>query len=317
MIMVKISVIMSVYGYEEYIGASIASIVNQSFKEWELIIIDDGCSYNLETIVNSFDDSRIKLLQNQSNIGLTPSLNKGIDGSRGKYIARQDAGNISYGHRLEVQYNYLEKNPDLFLLGSSVKLVDEKGMEICKKIAVSGWENIKKKLPQYNLFFHSTIFFKNQDKIRYREKFKYAQDYDFYLTLLSQQKKMDNLKQVLVEERYVDSSITFGKRQEQEGYAQAAKAFYVERIEKGRDSYDKFSIDQLETNEGKQEDLNFFARQKAHYLLFSGKKIESRKIVQDLIKKEFSKKLIYYLWLSYMPNFFISIIKKIKGIAYE
>jgi len=82
----KVSVVMSVYGYEEYISGSIESILNQTLKDFEFIIIDDGCDYDLLDMIKKFNDRRIVYIKNSKNIGLTSSLIKGIKKSKGKYI---------------------------------------------------------------------------------------------------------------------------------------------------------------------------------------------------------------------------------------
>src|SRR4030065_2631026 len=113
----KVSVVMSVFGYERYINGSIKSILDQTLNDFEFIIIDDGCSYDLYKKIKKFDDDRIVYIKNPENIGLTRSLIKGIEKSKGKYIARHDAGNISLENRLEIQHNFLENNIRYHLIG--------------------------------------------------------------------------------------------------------------------------------------------------------------------------------------------------------
>ena len=104
-----ISVIMSVYNAEETVNYAIESILEQSFKNFEFIIINDGSTDKSETIIRNYVDKRIKFIS-QSNVGLTKSLNKAIKISNGKYIARQDADEVSHYKRLEIQYNFLINN---------------------------------------------------------------------------------------------------------------------------------------------------------------------------------------------------------------
>ena len=119
----KISVIMSVYNGEDYIEEAIESICNQTFKEWELIVINDCSTDNSSSIINkcALNDSRIKIHNNEVNLRLPKSLNKAISLASGKYIARMDADDISLPSRLEKQYKFMEENPDIAL--SSVRFM--------------------------------------------------------------------------------------------------------------------------------------------------------------------------------------------------
>lgn len=134
----KISVVMSVFGYEKYIEATISSILNQTMDDFEFIIIDDSCKYDLLEIIEKFRDNRIIYIKNVKNMGLTGSLIKGIQRSTGKYIARMDAGNISLKNRFKTQYDFLENNTKIYLAGSSIELIDEDDRSICEKVAITG-----------------------------------------------------------------------------------------------------------------------------------------------------------------------------------
>ena len=172
-----VSIVMSVCGYENYIEETIKSVLSQTFEDFEFIIINDDCKYDLGKKLKAFKDDRVWYIKNDRNIGLTKSLLKAINLCRGKYIAIQDAGNISLKHRIETQYNFLENNKDYYLIGSSVILIDKTGEEICKLMANSNLSFIKKNLPKRNCIKHSSIMFRNKGNFFYRSKFKYAQDF--------------------------------------------------------------------------------------------------------------------------------------------
>lgn len=319
----KISVIMSVYGYERYVNDSITSILNQTFKDFEFIIIDDGCSYNLLKKIEKFGDDRIVYIKNPENIGLTRSLIKGIKKSKGKYIARHDAGNISLENRLEIQYTFLENNIRYQLIGSSIELIDKNDNAICKIIANNDPDYIRKKMPLYNCINHSTIMFRNNGRAYYREKFKYSQDYDLYLTLLSKKFIPGNIEEVLLKERMVPSSITYASKNEQEFFKNKARQFYFERMKYGKDSYDFWEItkntceqDQAYRQKNEQEGLYFYNKQKIYYQLFSGRMKEARKGILELLKVRYDLKLILYLIASFLP-FLIRLVNKIKGREYR
>ena len=108
----KVSVLMSCYNSQKTLKDSINSVLTQTYKNFEFLIIDDGSSDDTLKILQDFEniDERIKVYKNSKNIGLTKSLNILIDKSVGKYIARQDADDISKPERFDVQYNYLRSS---------------------------------------------------------------------------------------------------------------------------------------------------------------------------------------------------------------
>ena len=315
----KVSIVMSVFGYKEYIEESIESILGQNFKDFEFIIIDDGCGYDLYKKIEKFNDTRINYIKNKKNIGLTKSLIKGISISKGRYIARHDAGNISLQNRLGIQYNFLESNNDYYLVGSSAMLIDGNGEEICKIIANSSYEFIREKLPESNFINHSSIMFRNSDNYTYRPKFKYSQDYDFYLYLLSKNQKIGAIPEVLLKERLLPGSITYSKRNYQLAFENIARKYYFERLKCGRDSYNTLSVQEdvesaVKKNKG-VDNLLFFNRQKAYYLLYSRKLKKVRKLIREALKRKFDLKLFAYLILSNFP-FLIKLISRIKKVEF-
>ena len=113
-----VTVLLSVYNGERYLRESIESILNQTFTDFEFLIINDGSTDDSRRIISSYDDPRIQLIDNEQNIGLSQSLNKGLKLARGTYIARQDADDISEPERLAKQVSYMDRNPHIALLGS-------------------------------------------------------------------------------------------------------------------------------------------------------------------------------------------------------
>lgn len=108
-----ISVIMTVYNGEKLLREAIDSILNQSYQEFELIIIDDGSTDSTLQIINSYHDPRIRLIENGQNRGQSYSRNLGIKQSQGEYIAIMDTDEIALPKRIETQYEYLKSNPQI------------------------------------------------------------------------------------------------------------------------------------------------------------------------------------------------------------
>ncbi len=122
----KVSVVMSVYNAEATVGRAIESILAQTFGGFELVLINDGSKDNTGQKVSCYKDSRIRFFQ-QENSGLGAALNRGVLLSRGEYIARMDADDISLPNRLEMQVEALERDPDCALLGAACYVVDSHG----------------------------------------------------------------------------------------------------------------------------------------------------------------------------------------------
>src|SRR3989344_1307446 len=237
----KISVVMSAYNTEKYVAEAIESILNQTFKDFELIIVNDASTDNTLKIIRNYaqKDKRIKLIDNKKNLYATISRNKAL--KKGKDIAIQDSDDISLPNRLEVQKNYLDKKKAVFLVGSGMIKIASNGKYLKKKMPFCCSRFLLKLiLPIKNQIYHPTIMFRNKCYL-YREKIYYAEDYDFYLTLISKGLKLANLRRHLVKYRILSSSVSNSKRKQQDLFAEKAKQFYKQRIETGIDEYSKFN----------------------------------------------------------------------------
>lgn len=224
----KISVIMSVYNGEKFVAEAIDSVLRQTFGDFEFIIIDDGSTDSSLAIIKSYSDKRIKLIENEANIGLTKSLNKGIAVARGKYVARMDADDISMPKRFEKQYNFMEKNPEIGVLG---------GQEITfgnKRLIKTSYlldEDIKCFAAFNNPMNHPTIFARAELLKRnpYNPDFRYSQDYELWARLLPIA-KFANCKSIATAYRYHDTSVGGKNRTEQDALADKARIASLQTI---------------------------------------------------------------------------------------
>lgn len=207
-----ISVIMACFNSEKFIGHTISSVLNQTFKNFEFIIINDGSTDNTLTIIESYAkvDNRIQVI-NQSNSGLANALNKGINESRGKYIARIDSDDICEKNRFEIQYNFLEKNPDYVLVGSAVNYIDVNGIYLGRSFPILNNKLISKALNYYCPIAHPTVMMRRKMLLEvggYNEIINSQFEDHFLWFLLKEKGKLKNLPIPLIKYRILPQSLS-------------------------------------------------------------------------------------------------------------
>ncbi len=201
----RITVLMPVYNSEKFLREAIDSILQQTFTDFEFLIIDDGSTDNSVSMVQAYTDPRIRFYQNEQNMGISPTLNKGIALAAAPYIARMDADDISYPDRLQKQYDYMQAHPDCVMVSSLVRVVAEDGQLIREDLFES-------KYFYYNLTFicwiyHPTVMYRKtavQDVGMYTEA--YSEDYELFWQL-SRKYKIFNLPEVLLDYRQTSQSL--------------------------------------------------------------------------------------------------------------
>jgi glycosyltransferase involved in cell wall biosynthesis len=206
-------------------------VVNQTLRDFEFIIIDDGSTDDSGSILASYArrDPRIRVVTNDVNIGLTLSLCKGLDMARGRYIARQDADDMSLPDRFEKQVMLLENDPDCALVGSAYERIDSKGRCMGIVSVPESPDEIRLKLLRFNLFAHGTMMFRNDDRIRYRPDRKIAQDYQLVVDVL---KCFDvrNINLPLYKVRRENDGISQMRKVEQDAAAREILATHVQNV---------------------------------------------------------------------------------------
>lgn len=184
----KISVIMPVYNGEKFLTEAISSILNQTFTDFEFIIINDGSIDSSEKIINSFDDNRIVYIKNEKNEGIVSSLNKGLKIARGKYIARMDADDIAVNNRFEKQFYAMEKDKTIDVLGTGTEIFGEgiKTYQVKPKLSP---KKLKAELLFSPCVCHPSVMIRKEtlDKysIMYKEEFKGAEDFELWWQIAS------------------------------------------------------------------------------------------------------------------------------------
>jgi glycosyltransferase involved in cell wall biosynthesis len=199
----------------------------------EYIIINDASDDDTSDILSrcSRKDKRITIITNAKNLGLTKSLNLGIGASKGEYIARQDADDVSHPERLAKQIEYLTRNKDVMMLGTGGHLMDESGNVLRREHVVTGKNRLKKRLWKRNQFIHGSVVIRRSclnDVGLYNEEFKSAQDYDLFLRI-SEKYAVDNLPDPLYSYRLNPTAISSTKSREQQIAALIARMASVRR----------------------------------------------------------------------------------------
>lgn len=215
-----VSVLMSVKNCEKEVYNSVESILNQTYENFEFLIVDDASTDNTLKILNKFKDKRIKIYENKSNIGLTKSLNYLIKKSRGQFIARQDADDVSLPNRFEKQLDFLKKN--------NIKVCTTRAIikNSSRKIPALSFYIPKKILIRYkNPFIHGTLLIERDllNKMgNYDENFYYSQDYDLFSRLIQSKYLVKTLREPLYVLNTTNNISTF-KKQEQQYFADCVK----------------------------------------------------------------------------------------------
>jgi len=205
-----LSVIITVFNAEKYLFQSIESILTQTYHNFELIIINDCSTDGSKTIIETFNDERIKYYENNQNKGIVYSRNRGLDLAKGDYIGMLDADDIAFKDKFEKQINYLSNNPEYGMIGSWVKLIDEDGVSLNKEWKLkSGFECIPSIMLFKNYFLQSAVLYTKEciKKYRFKEGFDILEDYVIWLEILKNYKGY-SLQESLVYYRIHQQGVT-------------------------------------------------------------------------------------------------------------
>lgn len=196
----KISVIMSVYNGMPYLKGAVESIFNQTYDNFEFIIVDDASTDGTREYLKSLKDKRIKLIKNSKNLGLAVSLNKALRQTQGDYIARMDADDISLPKRLETQIKVFDDDPSITICGTWADLIDEKDKIIGDRKYPISDSGIKKLLAWEPSIIHPTLMIRAEalkELAGYDPKFDFAEEYEL-LMRAKNKFKMANVPQKLL-----------------------------------------------------------------------------------------------------------------------
>ncbi len=205
-----VSVVMPVFNAEKYVDEAIQSILNQTYPDFEFIIIDDGSTDKSATIIESIKDDRIIILRNHTNKGLIYSLNRGIDYSRGKYIARMDADDVCEATRFAEQVQFMERHPAIGICGTAYRFFGIGKNSKTRYMNSNPFMN-KANLMFYPVLAHPSVMMRKSvfDKyaLRYNDEFKNAEDYGLWVEAIKYT-DISNINKKLLNYRIVKNSVT-------------------------------------------------------------------------------------------------------------
>jgi GT2 family glycosyltransferase len=209
----KVTVIMPTYNCEPYLRQAVDSILAQSFTDFELLIIDDASTDRSVEVARSYRDPRIRIVTNEHNRGVRYTANMGHELARAEYIARMDGDDISLPHRLQLQVDFLDANPHVALVGGQITRIDERGIETdeYRRFLPVDFHSIRVKAGFGSPFANSTVMYRKQivwGKLKgFNEQTAFAEDYELWLRLLSENFIAHNLPETLIEYRILSTSM--------------------------------------------------------------------------------------------------------------
>lgn len=195
-----VTILMPVYNGEKYLKEAIESILNQTFTDFTFLIIDDCSTDKSINIIKFYKDKRIKFLINEKNLGISKTLNVGIENANTKYIARMDQDDISLLNRIEEQVNFMEANSDIGICGTWMMAFNTKNQSSLKKRPIKN-ADIKVMLLFQSPIAHPTAMIRrnvfNKNNLRYDASYDGLEDYDMW-ERMSMVTKMENIPKALL-----------------------------------------------------------------------------------------------------------------------
>jgi hypothetical protein len=213
-----VTVLMSAFNGAAFLSEAVESILRQTFRNFEFLIIDDASTDGSAKILAAVRDPRVRVVRNDTHLGLTRSLRLGIELARGQYVARMDADDLALPERLEKQVAYLTMCPDVGIVGSACCVIDQSGCEVGLLRMPEDDLQIRWASLMVNPFAHPTVMLRRDVLIRehlnYDETFHTTQDYELWTRVLSVTRGA-NLREPLVQYRTHGARVTSTRREVQ------------------------------------------------------------------------------------------------------
>lgn len=295
---------MPVYNCELYIKKAVSSVLNQTYTDFELIIIDDCSTDQTAAIIKEFVDDRINFIEKEINSGYTNSLNYGVSIAKGAYIARMDGDDICLPERFAKQVHFLEKNPTLILCGTAIQFI---GSSSGNLFYPATYEAIKIALFSFSpTFAHPTVMGKKEifEKHNYDKSFEPAEDYELW-TRFVQEGEVANLNEVLLEYRVHPNQVSVTKKNIQDLNSYRSRQTMLQSLHLSpkytEEDIIKFLVSKswpynIKECEAINEFYNFVIHQNNLFNIFEKKrfKLKLQQIKMSLYKQYFNRKRIFH-----------------------
>lgn len=227
----QVSVVMAVHNGLPYLSDAVESILAQSWEDLEFIIIDDASTDESIKVLSQFADERIRIIQNAKRGGLAKSLNSGIDTSKGDYIARMDADDVSLPKRLERQITFMQTRPELDICGTWARTIGHKPEQLWQYPDADAY--IKAEMLFASVLVHSSVMLRRDSvlahDIRYNEKLEAAQDYELW-TRMMDKLVFANVPELLLEYRLHSDQVGVRQGDKQQEVADDVRIKLLEKI---------------------------------------------------------------------------------------
>jgi glycosyltransferase involved in cell wall biosynthesis len=241
-----VSVVMTAYNAGKYIAESIESVLNQTYSNFEFIIIEDGSTDNTFEIIQDFAkrDNRIRVIRHDSNKGLSYSRAEYLVEAKGKYVTVVDADDVIFPEKIAKQVSFLDLNPSVYLVGTDAYKINTKGEVLGEIHLGSGAEFVTHNIEKRSSPIHPSIMFRNTGKVKYREKAGLfaCEDYDMYLNVILAGEKIDNIPEILMKYRISPTQESSTKFIKQDLFAQEMLKLYLKKKETGIDGYEMLDV---------------------------------------------------------------------------
>lgn len=312
-----ITVLMPAYNAGNYIHEAITSVLAQSFTDFELLIINDGSTDRTSTVINSFNDERIVVI-NQENLGVAAALNTGLQHARADYIARFDADDVCYRNRLQVQYDFMQRHPEYQVVGSAADYMDVEGHHLFTQ-EPAAFSSSQVQHLNYTIcpFIHSTVLYKKQVVVNnggYNELAYTFEDHILWLRILKNEKAC-NLPEALIKVRLNPESVTIDEKWRPRKFLNIKYAALKKRSISKRDSERLHKIG--------REQYSHRIKHGSYYAL-CGKKFLLNNYQPEKARLHMAKAISIYplrldnyllYTLSYMPEKLITWLHKVTSIS--
>lgn len=280
-----VSVIIPCYNAERYVESAVRSIMEQTYTNLEILCCEDCSADGTLTILQKLavEDSRIKILRNETNLGVVGTLNKLVAEASGTYIARMDADDISLPDRIARQLAFMQQNPQIDFCGCNAFHINERGKTIGKTTLPESYADVRFFLPYYSTFYHPGIFARAEvlKQNAYDKDFLHAEDYELWCRLIfAKGMKGANLKERLLKYRINSQGVS---KQNTEKQAESSARIF-----------DRYGI----------VEKNFLDTHKNLFFAHSEKTSEHLMVYLKKVKKELSSKKFNYAYTAYEKMLF-------------